>query len=59
MNDTTTKEKSIAEQNRLILIRDAIDEFDKDLCLAVKEKIEERLAVIIANDTKNVPKKEK
>lgn len=59
MNDTTTKEKSIAEQNRLILIRDAIDEFDKDLCLAVKEKIEERLAVIIAHDTKNVPKKEK
>lgn len=37
------KPEPLSEQNRRILILEAIGEFDEELCHAVKQKVEQRL----------------
>lgn len=37
------KPEPLSEQNRRILILEAIGEFDEELCHAVKHKVEQRL----------------
>ena len=46
--------RNVAEENQRILILDSVGQFDRELCLAVQKRIQERLKELDEHDDKKL-----